>query len=431
MALITIGNNFLYLFDNIESTPNKYSKESHYNKGNSQFSKGKYKQAIKEYDKALEIDSDFDLASFNKSIALMLTAKFVEVLSIYQTLLGKHKIIKESGKIENAELLYNIALNNYGVALLLIQKYDDALQCFEELVSASGGNIDELAYLHMANALLGLNRYKEALESIDKVTKINEKNHIALFIKGNILFWLKKYEGAIENYNKAIELNDELIEAYRNKSKTYSAMEEHSKAVETLEDVLEKKPNTQQLLVDIGNIYLIMEKYDDAINYYDKFLEIEPESKFALNYKLVALFKQEKYEDTLKCVEKILEIDPNDKEALERKSLITNLLNKQKEIKQQETSITSVNKKKLAQKIPNDDTKNEENITTDVTEMTLKEARENYKGLWVVFKKNDDSSFGNETIGKVLLYDKDYKTFNKMMEKNKPTNVYCFYAENE
>lgn len=432
MSLITIGNNFLYLFENVEADVNKYSKQSHYNKGNYHFSKEKYKQAIKEYDKALEIDADFDLASFNKSIALMLTGDFVGAVNIYQKLIGKHKIIKDSGKVENAEVLYSIALNNYGVALLLIQKYDNALECFNELLSSTKGNIDELAHLHKANALLGLNDYKEALKNIDEVIKLNGKNHIALFIKGNILFWLEKYDEAIEMYNKAIELNTDLIEAYRNKSKTYSAMKEYSKAVVSLEQALENKPDAQQLLVDIGNTYLIMEKYDEAIKYYDQFLDIEPKSKATLNYKLVALFKQERYEDTLACVERILELDPNDKEALERKTLITNLLSKQKDIDKHQGTTEQINKKAkpLRQSNPSEIVSDTPNKDNDAQEISLEEARNKYQGCWVAFRKNDADSFGDGSLGIVLLYDKDYKAFNKNMVKNKAANIYCFYAEN-
>jgi hypothetical protein len=137
-----------------------------------------------------------------------------------------------------------------------------------------------------------------------------------------------------------------------------------------------------------------------------------------MNYKVVALFKQGKYKETLNTIQNILQIDPNDKDALERKKLIENLLEKQEE--RQDKSTNPI-KAKTSKEQPTED-------LSDYGELTKSQIDNKYNGQWVAFKKNNLKEYGDDTIGKVLVADKDYKSFCKKVDKAGIEGLYCFLA---
>lgn len=410
MAIITKGNNFLYLLEDLKTKDNN-TKEAHYNKANRLLNSGEYKQANEEYINALEIDPNFDIALSNKAVSEILSSDYGTAITTY---LKMFDILKENPE----NLKYNIALNNLGVTFILSGKYEQSVKLFNELISLNPA--DELAYLHRGNALLELREYDEAMNSFDNVISINDKNVIAFFIKGNIHFWKEEYDEAVESYNKAIQLNHNFAEAYRNKSKSLTSLKKYEEAFQCLDEALEKNPERRDLLLDKANIYLLLEKFEDAEKYYDMIIDKEPTNKEVLNYKVVALFKQGKYEETLQTIQDILQIDPNDKDAIERKKLIENLLEKQEE--RQDKSNQPV-KSKTSKDQPSTN-------LSDIEELTKIQAENRYNGQWVAFKKNNLKEYADDTMGKVIVADKDYKSFCKKVEKANVNSLYCFFAGN-
>ena len=91
-----------------------------------------------------------------------------------------------------------IQLNNYTAA---IQTLDQGLSLYEN---------DEKLWYNKGYALFKLGKYQDALDAYDKCSRINNASQPALNNKGDTLFQMGRYQDAVDSYTRAnaIEPND-------------------------------------------------------------------------------------------------------------------------------------------------------------------------------------------------------------------------------
>jgi len=152
-----------------------HSKEYWAAKGNELCDQGKYDDAIKAYDEAIRVDSQFAEAWNNKGVALDELGRYVEAVHCCSQAIRINPEIPE-------------AWNNNGVALDDLKEYDDALECF------------------------------------DKAIDINPQYAKAWNNKGFVLQNQGKHEAALECFDEAIELDSGYTAPWENKGKSLSAL---------------------------------------------------------------------------------------------------------------------------------------------------------------------------------------------------------------
>jgi tetratricopeptide (TPR) repeat protein len=119
-------------------------------KGNEHYYNKEYNEAIKYYDKALEIDPK-----------------------------------------------YALAWNNKGVAVGKLEKYNEAIGCYDKALEIDPKDADE--WYNKGNALHDLGKYKEAIECYDKALEIDAKDAYAV---NNIGLALNKLQGTKSEQRK-------------------------------------------------------------------------------------------------------------------------------------------------------------------------------------------------------------------------------------
>ncbi len=100
----------------------------------------------------------------------------------------------------------------------------------------SGNRIGLL--LAKGQSLLSLDKPEEALACFDEVLELEQGNTDALLKKGEALERLRKLEQAIECYNRAIAMDSSLTIAYLHKGGLYNRLEKFDEAVECYEQAL-------------------------------------------------------------------------------------------------------------------------------------------------------------------------------------------------
>jgi len=165
---------------------------------------GSYEEAIKEIDKALNINYE-EYEQLKNSKALTEKAFSLYALKKYQ----------ESFDCSNTALSYYdknprtyfIRAAVYGV----FGKYDLAINDFDKRLELDPNNPNnDETYLNRFCPLFNLGRYEEALETCNMALKITDNpNNLQqpYSKKARVLNKLGRYEEALENANKALELN--------------------------------------------------------------------------------------------------------------------------------------------------------------------------------------------------------------------------------
>ena len=163
----------------------------------------RYDEAIKCYDKALEIDGKHVGAWNNKGYALYSLDKYPEAMQYFD------KVLEIDSKHVNA-------WNNKGNALCSLGRYDEAIRCYDEALKIDGKYVD--AWDNKGYTLAKRHRYNEAIEYFDKALEIDGKYAGAWYNKGTTLSVLGRYNEAIECFDKALEIDSNYANAYYNRA---------------------------------------------------------------------------------------------------------------------------------------------------------------------------------------------------------------------
>ncbi len=222
--------------------------ESWYNKGQKLAMNGSYEEAIKAYDRALEIDSTNGNIWKDKGYSLGSLAMFDKNLSEFnESLRAFDKAIEliPANDTRNLALAWEgkaISLNNMGNVLGDVGKQEDARGKREQAVDAYNKAI-ELdpsftgleAQLYRAGVIFDLGMYNESVAAYDKLIETMPANDtqytsMAWADKGSVLEKMGRKEEALKAFDKAIELNPTNAIAWAGKGNALESLGRNSEA---------------------------------------------------------------------------------------------------------------------------------------------------------------------------------------------------------
>ncbi|MGD0036094.1 MAG: tetratricopeptide repeat protein [Bacteroidota bacterium] len=187
--------------DATENAPN--NARAWYSKGKALEELGKLEEAIKSYDKAVEIQPEYYYAWNNKGNVLDELGKHEEAINSYDIAIG----IKPG---------YYEAWNNKGTTVALLGKREEANKCFDKVIEINPESY-EAWYNKGANLVLE-GKNEEAIKCYDKVLAMKPYMYEAWNRKGAVLEKLGRYKEAIQCYDKALQINPNFISALNNKN---------------------------------------------------------------------------------------------------------------------------------------------------------------------------------------------------------------------
>jgi tetratricopeptide (TPR) repeat protein len=186
----------------------------------------KYDEALKSYNKALELDRKYDKTWYEKGELLVKLERYQEAIDCFNQVLeidprhsnawySKGRVFYELRRYQEAIDCFNNATaiaRDYkeawyyqGLSLLQLERYQEAIDCFNN-AKVTAPNYKEALY-YQGIAFDNLRRYKEAKICYDRAIEIDPEYTDALYSKGLTLSNLKEYEEAIRYFDKAARLN--------------------------------------------------------------------------------------------------------------------------------------------------------------------------------------------------------------------------------
>lgn len=150
----------------------------------------KLSEAIKCFDKAIEINSDFELPWINKANAFFKLKKYNEALECIDKAVELRPNWFEALKLK-------------GMILINLGRNGEALECLEKALKINPE--DWSALDNRGRALFNLKRYPEALECFDKSLKFNPRNYEVWNLKGLSLLYLNRLDEAVDCFNIVLE----------------------------------------------------------------------------------------------------------------------------------------------------------------------------------------------------------------------------------
>ena len=187
------------------------------NKGNALVESSMYDDAIKCYDKALEINPGSMEAWNNKGLALARTGRLAEAVQCYDKALEINP--------GDTEVMYN-----KGISLALLGKSKEAIECYDKLLAMNSRDADALC--SKGDVLFESGRHEEAFAAYNKSIEIDPKDEVTWNNRGMTLVKLNRFAEAIESYDKALEINPKVEKIWSNKGLAIAKMEESKDKVD-------------------------------------------------------------------------------------------------------------------------------------------------------------------------------------------------------
>jgi tetratricopeptide (TPR) repeat protein len=240
----------------VRASPEEQKALAHNERGLDYFSKGKFEQAVKEYDEAIRI---------------------------YPALAA--------------------AYNNRGSALFALGRFDEAAACFRQAVQVSPKYGQ--AHFNLALALIKLGREREANDALMAATN-------AYFESGDE--HLKKWElkEAEENFRGILQIDPEYPPAHLYLGLVYNAERNFDAAVQSFKRVLARRPDNSEALVGLASAYLGQRKYADSIEACDRAIKLRPADAEAFYTAGLAAASLGEREQALARLEKLRQLKSDD-----------------------------------------------------------------------------------------------------------------------
>ena len=205
-----------------------------------------------------------------------------------------------------------------GIALLELGRYEEALEAYDMMVELNPK--DAAAWVGRGTALLGLGRREEALKACDKVVELNPEDAAVWAGRGAVLLGLGRYEEALKAYDKAVELNPEVATAWRGKGTILGRLEKYEEALKAYDKAIELNPKDADVWVGKDVALLKLGRYKEALKALDKVIELNPKDASVWVVKGIILLEMDKYRKALEALDKAIELNPKDADAWQGKA---------------------------------------------------------------------------------------------------------------
>jgi len=224
--------------------------------------RGQLDEAIRQFQRCLEILPGYDYAEGNLGDALLDEGKADEAIEHYQKALEIDP--------RNSKFHCNLAS-----ALMKKGEVEGAIEQCQMALEINPN--DALAHNNLGVALVRKGRVDEAIEQYKEAMTDGVNYATAPKNLGDALLQKGQVEEAIKQYQRALEIDPNNVDAHYNWGIALTRKGEMDKAVEQFEKALEIKPNYAEAHYSLGLVFDLKGQGDSAIEQYQKALEINPD----------------------------------------------------------------------------------------------------------------------------------------------------------
>jgi len=296
---------------------------------------GRNEDALVAFDAALRLWRDSTLL-FNKGTALGNLGRNEDAIAVFDTaldlrpkyteaMIGKGAALGRLGLYEEAIAVFNAvldlrpeypeALTNKGMALRDLGCYEEEIAAYD---AAFALRQDPMILNNKGLALRNLGRHEEEIAAYDAALQLRPEYPEVLVNKGVTLGNLGRYKDAIAAYDAALEMRSDYPEALIDKGVALNNLGCHQEAIATFNMALalRKDPeafnNMGVALDDLG-------RFEDAVAAYDMALALRSNYPEALNNRGVTQRNLGSHRDALASYDMALALRPEYTDALNNK----------------------------------------------------------------------------------------------------------------
>lgn len=242
-----------------------------------------------------------------------------EMLYIHEKYEDAIEYFKQSFEYEEEDK--NSALNYIGCCYIYLEKYDAAIEAFNEVLESE---LWERPLFNKGRVYLNLGNNSEALACFNRALMVNPKESDVYYYLGVYYDKIRDYNTSRDYYEKAIEIKDTVPEYHLNLSVACFRNGDFNKALEEANISISLDDSSSNADAFFNKAYILyrLKRYEDALEAYLKVVDMRPDDVEAMNLIAKCYGRLKQYDKSLQWVNEALRIDSDNKEAIEHKRVL-------------------------------------------------------------------------------------------------------------
>jgi tetratricopeptide (TPR) repeat protein len=238
------------------------------NLGVALFQLGQTSEALRQYEKALQIRSGYAEADKNLGVCFFQTGRIDEAIKHYENALKSQP--------NDAE-----AFNKLGMAYVQDDQPNTAIIEYQKAIAARPDYAE--AHNNLGIVFFQNGQMNDAIQQYQTALDLNPRDAQAHNNLAVALVQLGKPEEAIPHYQKALEINPLYAEAFKNYGIALSRLGQIDDAIQQYEKALAVKPRYAEAYNNLGIAYFQKGQVNRAVSLFQKAVQIDPNYNNAQN----------------------------------------------------------------------------------------------------------------------------------------------------
>jgi tetratricopeptide (TPR) repeat protein len=254
------ANNLLEQFLREPTSTPKLLAHIYYNRGRAFYQLSEYQQALKDFDRALELDPSYLMPYGIRGSIYMRLKEYQQALDAFNRDLDLNP---------NAAGTYDWR----GWAFFYLGEYQQALKDFDRAIELDPNFFD--AYRGRSHACRALNDYQQAIVPIDRALERASESPRLYAYRGWTNWDFGEYQQALKDFDRAIELDPKWTINYYGRSLVLYRLKEYQQALDAYDCFIELEPNNARAYSGQGEVLFHLKQYQQALDALDRAIELD------------------------------------------------------------------------------------------------------------------------------------------------------------
>lgn len=244
---------------------------------------------------------DYENALAALNIALRIQPKLYQAWYLQGLVLNAQQssiLNKEKSKPTNQEVLASFSMATFiepkfspawrwkGILLQKLERYEEALESINKGISFDSK--DSRLHQLKGDVLTKFKRYEKAIAAYTRSIELQPSSY-AYYNRGLLKYdYMKDQQGALSDYTEAIKLDPDLVEAYANRGVVRGASGDRKGALADYAKAIKLKPNYAEVYASRGATQFVLGNKKEAFADYKEAIKIKPD--YAKAYSLLGFY---------------------------------------------------------------------------------------------------------------------------------------------
>lgn len=230
---------YTYIIENINS---EYA-DAYVNRGIALSDTAKYKEALNDLRRGIEIDPELVVAYLNRGSVYRKLVDYELAQADFNTAIRLQE--RQQEKNRDTYKASPVPYNSLGELNLELKKYNDAIKSFDSAIAIDPRYAE--AYNNRGLARHALGQSQSGRSDLDEAIRLDPNSAVYPFNRGVIYLDLESYSEAIRDFTRAIERKPDYSEAYRHRAMAYQLDGKLDLALKDIDDALKITPSNLDL----------------------------------------------------------------------------------------------------------------------------------------------------------------------------------------